>query len=95
MPSNGSERPSTELRIAEYIDEMFAEFENIQTELDHLKDRIESLEGYHESPNSQRDSVFDDPDLVHEVAHACITSGSITESEELEIPEGLQECNRI
>ncbi len=91
VPTNESRRPSPDLRTAEYTDEMFAEFENIKNELDQFDERIEKLEGALESASSQDNSVFDDPNLVHKVAHACLDSENITESEELEILEGLLE----
>lgn len=53
--------------------------------IDELWERVEQLEGKIEDQTADRERIFDDPELVHKVVHACLASENITEDEELRI----------
>lgn len=67
--------------------------ETVQSTVDRLSTQIEDLEGRMETvtdgSGATASRVFDDPELVHKVVHACMDSENITEDEELRILKSL------
>lgn len=63
--------------------------EEIMNEVSLLEERVKALEQSDEEGVTDDGSVFDDPELVHKVAHACMKSDNISESEELRILKAL------
>ena len=59
--------------------------------LEQLEARLASLErALEEQPgDTQTEAVFDEPELLHKVVHACMDSPNITEDEELRILRAL------
>jgi len=76
MPANSESKPVTQESFDEVVDRII----DIEQELQALGDSIDE---------NGPDSRFDDPELVHKVAHACLESDVITEDEELRILEEL------
>lgn len=76
MPANSESETVTQESFDEVVDRII----DIEQELQTLGDSLEK---------SGQDSRFDDPELVHKVAHACLESEAITEDEELRILEEL------
>lgn len=64
-----------------------------QSTVDELATQISDLEGRMETiadgSGATHAQVFQDPELVHKVVHACMSSENITEEEELRILESL------
>ncbi|WP_267641857.1 sigma factor-like helix-turn-helix DNA-binding protein [Haloarchaeobius amylolyticus] len=56
-----------------------------------LEDRITALEASEDEAEQADESVFDDPDLVHRVVHACMEADTISKDEELRIIRELLE----
>lgn len=67
----------------------------IEPELDNLAERVGRLERQRESwsTNEPTRTVFDDPELLHKVVHACMDSTNISEDEELQILKNLLPCD--
>ncbi|MBV0900743.1 MarR family transcriptional regulator [Haloarcula salina] len=69
--------------------------ETVQSTVDQLSTQIEDLEGRMETvtdgsgATQAQARVFDDPELVHKVVHACMDSENISEDEELRILKSL------
>jgi len=69
--------------------------ETVQSTVDQLSTQIEDLEGRMETvtdgsgATQAQSRVFDDPELVHKVVHACMDSENISEDEELRILKSL------
>jgi hypothetical protein len=61
----------------------------LETTLDDLQKRVAALEAA--QSDGGEGSVFDDPDLVHKVVHACMDAETISEDEELRILQALLE----
>jgi hypothetical protein len=57
--------------------------------LEDLEARVAALEEADDVAGVSGDGVFEDPELVHKVVHACMEADTIDESEELRIIEGL------
>lgn len=68
-------------------DEGTATVTEIETDLTELSERVADLEAADGTADS--DSVFEDPDLVHKIVHACLDSERISEAEELRILKRL------
>lgn len=62
--------------------------DDVAETISRLEERVANLES---SRESESDGVFDDPELVHKVVHACIESEAVSEAEELEILRQLLE----
>lgn len=62
----------------------------VEADLERLESRLSDLDSRVESTTDDS-SVFEDPELVHKVVHACMESDVISESEELRILQGLLE----
>ncbi|WP_424004778.1 winged helix-turn-helix transcriptional regulator [Haloarcula salina] len=89
-----AESPTTEQQSPpEVVDTV----ETVQSTVDELSTQIEDLEGRMETVTDgsgaaqapAQSRVFDDPELVHKVVHACMDSENITEDEELRILKSL------
>lgn len=63
----------------------------VKSEFDTLAERVTRLEHQLEawSPVEPTRAVFDDPELLHKVIHACMDSTKISEDEELQILKNL------
>ena len=59
----------------------------IATALEALTERVTALEAAREEGTAE--AVFDDPELVHKVVHACMDTETISEDEELRILKAL------
>lgn len=58
--------------------------------VEQLEERLTDLEGRLQAKQSRFcDAVFDEPELVHKIVHACMDSDVITEEEELRILQAL------
>jgi DNA-binding CsgD family transcriptional regulator len=62
---------------------------DLEATLERLQERVAELEASHAGAATDGDSVFEDPELVHKVVHACMNADTISESEELRILEAL------
>lgn len=63
----------------------------IETDIEALTERVAALEDADTDAGRHHDPVFEDPELVHKIAHACLDSDAISESEELRILKRLLE----
>jgi len=65
----------------EAVEELTESISALQVDIEQLSGRLSALE----SDAVGESSAFEDAELVHKVAHACLTSDAISESEELRI----------
>lgn len=61
-----------------------ADLEQLAERLSALEDRIDELDDG-EGTERAAEAVFDDPELLHKVVHACLNAETISEEEELRI----------
>lgn len=61
----------------------------LSTQMANLEQQIASVEQQLDTRATNSASVFTDPDLLHKVIHACMTSDQISEDEELRILQHL------
>lgn len=76
---------------AEEADDADATVAEIETDIQKLSERVAALEGSNTDTGQHHDPAFEDPKLVHKIAHACLDSDAISESEELRILKQLLE----
>lgn len=63
--------------------------QDIAGRVENLSERIETLEKKFEEQPDQGQIALAEPDLMHKVVHACLTSEQITEDEELQILQSV------
>lgn len=62
---------------------------DIESKIDSLNKRITEVEESLDGDAASDTSVFDDPELVHKIVHACLESNRVSESEELTILKNI------
>jgi hypothetical protein len=77
--------------VAEGVDDADATVAEIETDLRKLTERVAALEDADTDAGQHHDPVFEDPEIVHKIVHACLDSDAISESEELRILKRLLE----
>lgn len=75
--------------VAEGTDNVDATVAEIETDIQKLAERVAALEDADTDAGQHHDPVFKNPELVHKIAHACLNSDAISESEELRILKRL------
>lgn len=65
------------------------ELQALTREVHELRGRIGQLEACLDEVNGGSSTLADDPEVAHKVLHACLSSGRITEDEELRIMKSL------
>lgn len=62
---------------------------DLGAKLEALDERVAELEAATERTAERPETVFEDPELVHRIVHACLNSEAISEAEELRILKEL------
>lgn len=82
---------ASQTTVADGTDDVATTVAQIETDLRELSKRVDDIENSGTGSEESSDSVFNDPELVHKIAHACLESDAIFESEELRILKRLLE----
>jgi len=84
--STAAGEPQEAARTVDY-QELTASISALRADIQQLSGRLSALE----ADGVDEPSAFEDAELVHKVAHACLTSDAVDEAEELRILEALLE----